>query len=1006
MNMKRVYSFMALALFVSAISSCQKDVFSERITGNEDEGYRAPVSVSMAPIDGDEAGTKSAMIPNVAELEKITDLNYYVFDTEGNFVSQTFYSGNIEDFYVKVPDYKKTYRVYFFTNVGKYEIPTTTKADDMGTAVHLDFGTYANYTSLIHSKGFPAALYIPEYSIYTTSDIHVKRLVQTLKLKVNTDGLSVSSLVINNIRIRQAARDIFPFTDSKLTVKFTEDLGDGDLGADFLSESDIETIASSGKDAEVFLYVLENMRGNLIPGNSSWKNKTPANINNPQEAALATYIDIEATVVTPTVTYNNVKYRAYLGNSPENFDVKRSTIFTLENSFTNDMIQEEEWRIEAEDPTITGELKFMKPKNSQDHSDFLESIYSGADGRIGQKYVNYIPGMIPGSEEAEDGYYLHDGFKQTLFIERSNKDIKFNLSMSQDKSVRPYLDYSLEEYDDTHYKLTIETTRIENLVGPVDEYGHQHLSNGDVTGVNYNSFTPRKVYPVKFSITSEDGFLTDTVTINYFYGKVGALFCYDEVTQYGRAGSRGHLAVVSGNPLDLVFSYSSSGRVGMYYDGENGEIEMKSSDGIDERFLKYIGSSNSQTNKYGNGNQTAPYRYLTIPTYDVGNWILVCGFLGVATFGLSWLPIIIRQVSASNGTLSGWFPSVSYVPYDTYLSSVNDFYTYKRGPNGQIVVDSKMLSNAIDRSSRYYRRNGNNYPSHYWGNYDETIVNWRNNSSLSDILDTYERDNIGTVYGREKNGNKLFHHKPFPFNLELHIDMLLGEWCVPNDEIDNPPVEWTTPLLAVSLQNGLSVDYRVLKSFGNSRYNDESSSLRRRVKLTNLLSNNDYWYFSQWFILDQTRMKQQITGSSDTYFINKQFGYDGGDQIYFKVRTEDVIPWDSFERPFADVIQREVAAIYESTAQIFNISKAEPFIRKYLRLPSCVSFKGKDGTYLFNPWQHPTLIIPASYARDNLGISVPSGKSSIEMRLCDYFKLPQTHFATYTLNHFVDYLGE
>ena len=745
--MKRLNFLFIAATFVACVmSSCVKEGFSERVLQNADGTCSVKLAVDMAAPVGDEASVKSAMLPEGESLRKVTNLNYYVFDSAGNFISQTFYDGDLRNFHVELPDYDGTYKVFFFANVGEFQIPENTKAEDMATACHYDYSTYSNYVSKIKSLGFPAALAVLEFNAKTAASISIIPLVYTLKVKINKDALSdFNNLTIKQIRVRQAARDIFPFSPaSKLTQKFDErpDYEASD-GCDYLSVSDISKLTS--KDNSVNLYMLENMRGELLSGNESWKNKIPANItsSNPgkNEDKNSTYIEISAEASTPTAEYDNVIYRAYLGKSASNFDVQRNTVFTLTNNFTDDMVTAEDWRIEPGTPTVTGSLEFVLPKN--DPNSLLAKVINNDfinDPTALQTYVNTPSCMIPDdSKKAPSNFYLTDDFAQVFFIYRSNKDITYDINVSQPKTVRPYLDYTIERYNDNYDKITICSSKKETYLASVDDLGFNYLSNGDITGVMCNGSKPRKEYPVTITVTSSDGLISSAVTCKYFYGKQGIKFAkastgYDEVTR-----------MYSANLLKLNFSVDTFGRLGCFFNGYNGFCQLKRN--ADTEFLEYIGSP-TRTDKYGSGNQEASTLRWTecVPVSNPGH----ANDLVSAWFPLG-IGVIKVYVSGQTGTSNKFPASILYIPYRT---------------KHKLAIPT--LS-GVD----YYDR-GMPSTSNYWGDYDAAVRYWSQTKSFQDAFKVAIEKTRLKVY--DEDTRKTYTRYPCPFALEEHVDMFLGSY--------------------------------------------------------------------------------------------------------------------------------------------------------------------------------------------------------------------------------------
>lgn len=345
---KYLLPIIALAMSTTFFSSCNKEApdSTDTVLIDENASCFVPLELSYCLFDFEKdylestGKTKSSM---ASAIEKTTpsDLNYYLF-RNGTLVGQKYIS-DITKFGVALPDKTQSYNLYLLANVGQKTLASATSESAMGAALKIDLGSQADFVSNCNEKGFPTAKKIEGFSASSSKSINLERLVHTLNVKIDKDALQAlneegTSFTFTSLAVRQAAKDIYPFAAAS---KCTSTLAiSGDTG---LSSSDLERL-NNGES--VILYVAENMRGDCLPGVSDWKYKVPANFINLDDSQLATYIEIEAQAETPTATYNKVTYRAYLGTSSSNCDVKRNQVSTITNVFLNEMIQSEDWRID------------------------------------------------------------------------------------------------------------------------------------------------------------------------------------------------------------------------------------------------------------------------------------------------------------------------------------------------------------------------------------------------------------------------------------------------------------------------------------------------------------------------------------------------------------------------------------------------------------------------------------------------------------------------------------
>ena len=417
-----------------------------------DEAVVIPLTLSCEPL----AEETRSSYPESA-LTAIRNAQYYLF--RGGALVRQQYFDDVSHFAVTLPSAEGSYQLYILANAGSVPIPSQTPESSLGSVVHIDAAM---------DGAFPMSTSIPDFTATSPSHYSLKRLVQTLRIRMDTEALQKSRMLFTGVRIRQAAADLFPFAAaSKATT-----VRDGDLA----SAADVQRL-NAGET--VTLYLPENMRGDLLPAGSGWKDKVPANITG--ESALASFIEITAEMQTPTALYEENIYRAYLGTGPSNFDVRRSSVFTLDNVFTQEMVADDGWRVEADEPELTGQLRFVDTR-------FLED--NGADTAC----------------KDVDEFYLMKGFSSVYYIYRSNPDIDFTISASSGK-----VSWETAQVDE-HFT----AVRFRTQQDFITSSGHY---NAELSATSQTS-------DVVFSLRSTDGLLTDRLTCKVLYLPFGILFGY------------------------------------------------------------------------------------------------------------------------------------------------------------------------------------------------------------------------------------------------------------------------------------------------------------------------------------------------------------------------------------------------------------------------------------------------------------------------------------------------
>lgn len=508
-----------------ALLSCSKERPLIRQGGGAE--LRIPLELSCEPLPTEtgEVDITRSSHPATA-LTTVSNVNYYLF-RNGALAKQEYFS-NAANFFVTLPDGEATYNLYLLANVGQKTLPSSTAESAIGTALCVDYGSRSNYFSTIQSSGFPMSNVITGFNSSSGARYTLKRLVHTLYVTMNTDELSATSMNFTGVQIKQAPRNVYPFATggSKATAVM-----DGDAAN--LSASDIERL-NAGET--VTLYLLENMRGTLIPGNTSWKTKVPSRISSTSDRSLASYIEITAEVQTPTALYENNIYRAYLGTTAYDFDVERSTYFLLNNNFTNDMVVDEDWRIEGDEPTVNSQLCFADTRFTYETA--YDGYKTGPNSTSDNEYRPF---------KEVSSFYTMKGFTAVYYIYRSNPDIDYTLTVDKGSGVEPYVSYRRSRLDDNFEAIMINTNQ------PVSTNSYYFSEGG------WAQNFPTK--DVVFTLRSADGLITKTFTTKVLYNSLGVKFHYDNVGLAVATNDDGILNMYMTNPLNLRVRVSIAGTV-------------------------------------------------------------------------------------------------------------------------------------------------------------------------------------------------------------------------------------------------------------------------------------------------------------------------------------------------------------------------------------------------------------------------------------------------------------
>jgi len=317
-----------LSALVSLLLSCTREALTT-------EG--GPVECRIT-VECESLSEKSAF--DDAALTKVSDVSIFVY-REGRLIDDLFFDST-SSIQLTFPSSAGKYNVYMLANMGDLAAP----AEESGLQdIKYSFDDYGQFGE----KGFPMANSFLSYVPGSSVRFKLKRLVGIYRIKME-DSSEVVEYSIRSICLRNCALDVFPLAQKQATSFILE--------GDKLSDEDIRTLNDGGY---VDLYFLENLQGELLPGNTDPTQKIPANLPDADVAGRCTYIQIMADVTTPTAHFDNVFYRVYLGqNLTTDFTIKRSTLYSLSLNFATNMVADEGWRIEPEDPEVVGDILLDK----------------------------------------------------------------------------------------------------------------------------------------------------------------------------------------------------------------------------------------------------------------------------------------------------------------------------------------------------------------------------------------------------------------------------------------------------------------------------------------------------------------------------------------------------------------------------------------------------------------------------------------------------------------------
>lgn len=415
------------------------------------------------------SGTKSSYTNE--DLKRISSMNIFVY-YEGKLLKEysRFFS-DAKDIYMTFPPDKDGFDVYMLGNTGQV-VPPENEEDLVDLQYVVD--DYEEF----RTKGFPVANSFIGYVKGSQTRFVVKRLVGQYSLSFENVS-EIAEYTVRDLTFYNCARDVYPFGNGQPATMFFCD-GDVALPGDHLSAEDVETINAGGS---VDLYFLENLQGVLLPTNTDPKLKVPDSVG--ESAKKCTYIRATVDIRTPAGQYTNGAYRFYCGSdATSDFNIRRNTRYTAKLNFNQDMVNEEKWRIEVDEPEEIGEFIFDKPYATVIYG-VEDMVYitpvSGNHADL-EYYIEYDPSSEVSSDYIQ--YELVDTYQYLNHEKVLCKGIHITSLLKVDGN-------GTYKLDDDLTKDGFKIARL--LVKSVDSYNHETIKVSPLEIRVYNKRFPIKV---------------------------------------------------------------------------------------------------------------------------------------------------------------------------------------------------------------------------------------------------------------------------------------------------------------------------------------------------------------------------------------------------------------------------------------------------------------------------------------------------------------------------------
>lgn len=271
--------------------------------------------------------------------DDIDDVNIFIFGPGNTPEAHIWAKGReIQDGCVKVSLIRDVpYTFYICANTGyRMEDSSASQLDEMRY-----FLTYPDE----FSRGIPMSAVLRDVVADDVIDLELTRCMAKLEIRLDRSKLySGVDIGIESIEVGACPRSVALFKESR--ARSTDDLFPKGYQKSGLETGPLNTDVASGMSAPLTLYLLENCQGTLLEGATGPEDKVFGSLEKTGE--LCSYVEIHASYSSSR--YCNrpgeyLIYRFYLGESLDNFDVRRNVDYSIVVRPEGSGLNEDSWRV-------------------------------------------------------------------------------------------------------------------------------------------------------------------------------------------------------------------------------------------------------------------------------------------------------------------------------------------------------------------------------------------------------------------------------------------------------------------------------------------------------------------------------------------------------------------------------------------------------------------------------------------------------------------------------------
>ncbi len=324
----------------------------------------------------------------------ISDLNIFIFNDRdcleysGYFLTESL-TEKYGEYYINLNLlHNAIYSVYVLANSGYSRIEEVhNKKDIENLSVYMAYPD--DYRTGIPMCGCSRNIEFRKGNIHKIS---LQRIMSKISVSVDRSRLDTGiSFIVRKLEIGGCPKTSYVFKEN--TINDSDNM----FTKGFSKSGDELSPMNRYSGEEISVYMLENLQGNLLQGieNDSQKILDESD----PKSKVCSYMEMEIEYTSPThasLPGKNLIYRFYLGDSPENFDIRRNTHYHFTLIPEKDGLGENSWRVDQSGitSTVTPYMKvypgnYIRGKAGETHHIRCEYFPTEADFDIGLKELEY-----------------------------------------------------------------------------------------------------------------------------------------------------------------------------------------------------------------------------------------------------------------------------------------------------------------------------------------------------------------------------------------------------------------------------------------------------------------------------------------------------------------------------------------------------------------------------------------------------------------------------------------